>query len=234
MKSERIKENGMDKYNNAEHLNLHIEMKLFMDQCGAHKINCTTEFDVYDAAISAEKENMRRQQASALTPQMDKTDSERDALILYIFALLDAGLYAPLDEIKDAYNALYPALQPYRGIGTKPHTQESAAIQAMLSEISTPQLLPHTATMGMTAAMQLLADKNQEYINLDTQRVSEVPSKKETLAVRQKTDEAYLSIIYKVEATNTLMSNEDSAMLATNINNLIDRTNATYKQRMAQ
>lgn len=233
MKTELIKDIGFSRKNGAEHLNFHNEAKAFMDACGAQNINCTTELNDYEAALTVIRENMSRQQASAITPQLESTDEERDSLILYVFSLLDAGQYSPIETIKEAYQALYPAMQPYRGIGYNTHTQESADIQALLTEISSPELLPHTEKLGMTNGMDMLQKKNQEYIDLDMQRVSEVPSKKETLEVRKRIDDIYFNIVIRINSTLTLSSNTEAQTLAVNINNLIDRTNAAYKQRIA-
>ena len=228
-----VKEIGFSTKNGSEHLNFHNESKVFMDNCGAENINCTTELDNYSIAIQAVKENMRRQQASAITPQMEAVDEGRDGLVLYAYSLLDAGLHAPVTAIQEAYGALHPVMQPYRGIGNKPVTQESADILAMLTELNVPALQPHIATLGMTSALEMLDAKNQEYIALDTQRLSEVPSKKETTAVRDNADTIYKNIVNRINATLTLSSNENAVTLKDNLNNLIDRTNAANKQRLA-
>ncbi len=233
MKTELIKDIGFSKKNGAEHLNFHNEAKAFMISCGAQNINCTTELNDYELALTVLRENMSRQQASAITPQLESTDEERDNLILYLFSLLDAGEYSPKETIKEAYQALYPAMQPYRGIGNNANTQESADIQAMLTEISSPALLPHAQKLGMTNGMDMLQNKNQEYIDLDMQRVSEVPSKKETAELRNRIDNIYFNIVIRINSTLTLQTNPEAQTLAVNINNLIDRTNAAYKQRIA-
>ena len=233
MKRELINSVNLSKVNSAEHLSYHTEAKVFMDRCGAESINCTTEFEDYDAAIVAEKENMRRQQASPITPMMNVIDSERDTLILFLYSLLDAGRYSPVEEVQIAYQALHPAMQPYRGIGYNTNIQESADILAFVTEITAPALVAHTVTMGMTDGIAMLTAKNQEYIDLDIQRVSEMPSKKDTADIRNRTNEIYTNIVTRANSTIVLTPNDAAAMLATNMNNLIDRTIAAYKQRLS-
>ena len=224
---------GLDKFYGAELLNYHIESKQFMDNCGAENMSCTNELNDYDAAIEAIKDNMRRQQASAITPKLEIIDTERDSLLNYVYSLLDAGKYSPIEATQEAYQELYPAMQPYRGTINKPVTQESADIVSLINEINKPAMAPHLNTLGMTDGVTMLAEKNQEYIDLDMQRISETPSKKETQTVRKNADAIYKNIVIHINATITLNENDSVILLKDNLNNLINRTNIANKKRIA-
>ncbi len=229
----KVKEMGFTKLNNAEHLSFHIEASLFVEKCSAEKISAQEEFLLYQAEIEKEVEILNRQTASPLTKDLDAKDRERDELLSYLFATINNAKNAPMANFKEAYKQLVVVITPYQGISQKAHAQETAEIFSLLSELRKQTNLQHIQSLSLTSVLDLIEAKNNEYIAIDQRRTSEIPTKKDTNELRAKIDKIYTSVIDKANATAILAPNDDALTFINNMNNLIDKTNASYNIRTA-
>ena len=229
----KISDYRMSKLNNAEHLAFHMEAKAFIEECGATNISAVEELTQYAQAIEGEVAIVNRQTASSITGDLEAKDTERDGLLSYLFASVDNAKNAPMDAFKEAYKQLIPVMSPYRGIASKTNAQESAEITGLLHDLKAEKLANHIASLNLENILTLIEKANGEYMALDQQRTSEVPSKADSKAIRLKTDDVYESIVDKTNATLILMPNDNAKTLAQNLNNHIDKTKASYNRRMA-
>lgn len=230
----KIKKNGLTKFTNAEHLGFHTGAQGFFNACTAEKISCATELPLYDAAILAQVDVVKRQLSSSITADLEKMDKERDELISFLFATFDAAKHSPIGAAKEAHKQLLPVMTPYRGMAYRTYVQESAEIIGMLKDLRAANLAAHITALNFTPVMDLLGTKNSEYIQLDKQRITEMPSKVETDTLRKNVDELYNQIVDKVNATVILTPNPAAETLVVGLNNYIDQINTSYNQRMGR
>ena len=228
-----IKEMGFSKLTNAEHLNFHTEVKLYIQKCGIENISCQTEFPLYEAEIDKEATTINRQSASIITASLDAKDAERDGLVSYLFGCVSNAKNSPVQEHKIAYEHLSLVLSPFKGIVKETHSRESAQIISLLKELKNESLTEYITSLGLTNSIELVEKANNEYIELDQQRTADMPSKRETNDLRSQIDTIYRTIKAKTEGTVFLMTNESAEKLVENLNNLIDITNKAYNQRTA-
>ncbi len=232
--SNKVKDMGLTKLSNAEHLGFHMEVKLFVEKCGAENISVATKLPLYTDAINAEVEVVNRQTASSLTQDLEAKDEERDELLSYLFTSIHNAKNAPMANFKEAYKQLLPAITPYKGIAQKTNSQETAEIMGLVNDLRKDTLLPHITALGLLDILNLIETTNNEYITLDQKRTSDVPSKKDTDTLRSTVDELYETIVDKTNATVILMPNDSAKTLVSDICNLIDKTNTSYNQRTAK
>ena len=230
----KVKSFGQTKLTNAEHLNFHLETKMLITTCTPEKISAVTEMPLYEAAIQKEVEIVNRQTASALTADLEAKDKERDELLSYLFAMIDAAKNAPIPAMKEAHKYLAPVIQPYRGIAHEIHSRESAEIVGLVNDLTAVSVVTYVTGLNLLTIVQSLSALNEEYMELDLQRTSEMPSKADTRAVRAEIDKHYESIIDKANATVLLAPNDEAVMLVDNLNKLIDKTNADHNRRKAK
>lgn len=230
----KIKSIGLTKLNSAEHVNFHNLVSGYLKTCTPEKISATAESAAYTPLIAAEQDLVKRQQGSVLSPQMEAADGKRDDLLVYFTNAVINAERSPLEAQTAAYAHIWPTVKPYVGIAKHAVGQESAEIKGLVSDLSGADFAAYVTALNLTEALAALDAANNAYIALDLQRTSEIPSKAETVALRDETDKAYTSIADKATATVLLSPCPEALQFVSDINNLIDRTNASYNQRMAQ
>ena len=228
-----IKEIGFTKLTNAEHLNFHTEVKMYVEKCGMENISCANEFPLYQVAIDKEASIINRQSASAITAGLDAKDIERDDLLSYLFISVSNAKNSPVPAHKEAHHHLSLVLEPFLGIAYETNSRESGQIISLLKELSEASLEQYISDLGLANVIELIETTNNEYLELDQQRTADVPSKRETNELRATIDDMYRKIKAKTEGTVLLMTNESAEKLVVNLNNLIDTTNTAYNQRTA-
>lgn len=230
----KIKVFGCTKLKNAEHLGFHLEVQMFFNGCGAGNIASEVEMPLYDAAVLAEVDVVKRQRSSVLTAELEQLDKERDDLLSFLFATLDGAKHSPFDAAREAYRQLLPVMTPYRGIVSHPHVQESGEINGLLKDLRVERLSAYITALAFAPVMDLLESKNNAYMELDRERILAMPSKMDTDVLRGNVDELYHQIVDKINATVVLSPNAEAETLVVALNNYIDQMNASYNLRTAQ
>lgn len=230
----QIKQFNPEKLANAAHLGFNTEVQVFVNKHGAENISCAVEQTLYNAAVLAEVDVVNRQRGSALTIDLDQLDQERDDLVIYIFRTFDASKFSPLAAAQEAHKQLLPFMKSYRGMQDHHNVKESGEIIGMLKDLRAANLATYVATLNIGSVMDLLEVKNNTYIELDSQRVSEMPNKLVTDTLRANVDELYYTIVSRANATVVLATNDAAEAFVRDMNNFIDKTNASYNLRMAQ
>lgn len=228
-----IKEIGFTKLTNAEHLNFHTKVKMYLEECTVENISCQKELPLYLAELEKEASIINRQTASAITASLEAKDKERDSLLSYFFISVSNAKNSPVPAHKEAHHHLSLVLEPFKGIADETNSRESGQIISLLTELKAQSLAGYITSLGVSDTIGLIEIANNEYMELDKQRTADVPSKRETDKLRSQIDGIYRTIKAKTEGTVLLMSNESAEKLVVNLNNLIDQTNTAYNQRTA-
>ena len=230
----KIKSISLTKMTNADHLDFHTKVKLYVEKCGAENISCTQELTLYQAEIDKEATIIYRQSGSALTAELEAKDSTRDGLLSYFIGGVSNAKNSPLPADRDAHEQLSLVLKPFKGIADETNPRESAQIISLIAELKQESLAGYIKTLGLDSVIGLIETANNEYITLDQQRTSDVPSKRETNELRARIDSIYHSLMAKTEGTVLLMTNASAETLVVDINNLIDANKKAYSQRTAE
>lgn len=227
-----VNEFGQDKLNNAEHSDFHASILQYLQQNSAGSFNCTdAELKEYEAAQQAEENLLGRQSASVLTADIEQTDEERDGILSYFFSQVDTAAKCPMPAQKNAGVDLQILIKPFRGVGRIALSQESTEVRSLIEKLKQqPQQI--AAVPGLSDTITALEQANDKVVQLMSQRTGSEEAKAETLKHRAVTEDCYEYIIQKVNSTLVLHSNPQVEQIKKEINNLIDRTNNVYNQRM--
>ena len=228
-----IKEIGFTKLTNAEHLNFHTEVKMYVEKCGVGSISCQQELPLYIAELEKEASIIYQQSASAITASLEEKDKQRDELLSYLFGSVSNAKNSPIPTHKEAYNHLSLVLDPFLGIAKETDSRETGQIISLIKELSQKSLEQHIRNLALDSVIDLIEKANNEYLELDQERTADIPSKRETHELRSRLDTIYKTLKPKTEGTVLLMSNPNAETLVVNLNNLIDTTNTAYNQRTA-
>ena len=233
MTEKSIKEIGFTKLTNAEHINFHTEVKMYVEKCGVGNISCQQELVLYTAELEKEASIIYRQSASAITASLEAKDKERDELLSYLFISVSNAKNSPIPTQKEAHKHLSLVLEPFLGIAYETNSRETGQIISLVKELSQKSLEQHIKNLALDSVIDLIEKANNEYLELDQERTADIPSKRETNELRSRIDTIYKTIKAKTEGTVLLMSNPNAETLVVNLNNLIDTTNTAYNQRTA-
>ena len=227
-----INEFGKDKLNNAEHSDFHASTYKYLIDATAAVFNCTdAELAEYLAAQKAEEELIGRQSANTLTADISDADDERDALISYLFSLVDAAAKCPLPTQKKAGQEMQTILKPFRGVGRIALAQENTEVRSMIEKLNAHSTQV-AAIAGVADSIAALQTANDKVIELMSQRTGSEQAKAEALAKRAITDDCYAYLVQRIDATLVLHPTDEVQLIVTEINNLITRTQNVYNTRM--
>lgn len=229
--TDKIKDLGQSKLNNAEHVAFHTDCKAYLKDCNPARVSCNELEPLYTAAINAEQSMLNRQQASTITPALEESDAKREKLHSYLWASVKNAKNSPVEADVEAYNALIVVMKPFSEVASSPNKQESVEIDEMIKVLSEDENMPHITALRLNAVLASLDAENKNYMNLERQRTSDTPNKAETERLRTTTDSIYTQITDRANATVILASNAEAELFVKNINKLIDKTNTYNAQR---
>ena len=240
----KTKEIGKRKLTHDEHVAFHSEAKIFIEKCSAAKIFAAKIVEDYVAELEKEIVVVNRMNKSELTSQLEAKDAERDDAIFTFFAMVDLAKRSRVQLKKEAYDALSFILEGYDGIERLAYSAESSKVSAMVADLKSAKFASHIAELNLNRTLSDIEELNNEFIALDAQRTADIPEKKETDDIRARVDSLYAQIMDKLNAVVILMPNDGSSLtleqtpeavtLVSDLNNLIDKTNATYNRRTAK
>ncbi len=231
---ELVKNLGKDKLNNAEHSDFHASVYQYLKTVSSGSFNCTdAELKEYENAQQEEEFLLGRQTASVLTVPVQTADAGRDEMYSYFCSQVDSVAKCPIPDQKEAGRQLQLILKPFRGITEIPLAQENAELRSLIAQLRTPQVKKQVdVIMGLEQIINALEEANNKVVALMSERTGAEQEKAECKAKRSITDDCYDYIIQRVNSTLVLHSNPQVEQIKVEVDNLIDRTNAVYNQRI--
>jgi cobalamin biosynthesis Mg chelatase CobN len=231
--STKISVFGLAKLTNANHVDFHHKFYQYFTATTAAKLNVNAKTaTAYQQSQLVEQDIVKRQSGSALSPQLEAKDKQRDQVLYYVFNIYYLAEKAPFAAQREAFAALKPVMKPYQAIYNHAYAQEDAEIIGLLKDLRADNLKAHIEILGLTPVLNKLEELNKEFIALNNQRTSEIPPATDTKAARAETDRLYSEIVDKANATVQLQTNPEAEKFVTDINNLISETQNTYNVQM--
>ena len=122
------------------------------------------------------------------------------------------------------------------GCYRSPGQQETVQIRGLLTDARKAENLPNVEALSLANILTELESANDEYASLTEQRTEERAANRldESKTVRMRMDELYDYISTVAFVQSVAHPTEATAAFVTNLNALIDETNALYNQRIAQ
>ena len=239
----KIKEFGITRLNNAEYTNFSNRVLSLVNQAGTLEPEGGSALGIeeevteeYGTLGGTMGDIVAQSRISDRTAELTAVDKQRDDLVVYLFKLLRSKKSSPLTEERKAATSLYNLLKPYVGCYRSPGQQETVQIRGLLTDARKAENLPNVEALSLANILTELESANDEYASLTEQRTEERAASRldESKKVRARMDELYDYISTVAFVQSVAHPTEATAAFVTNLNALIDETNALYNQRIAQ
>ena len=239
----KIQEIGLAKLNNAEYTNFSNRVLSLVNQAGTLEPEGGSALGIeeevteeYGTLGGTMGDIVAQSRISDRTAELTAVDKQRDDLVVYLFKLLRSKKSSPLTEERKAATSLYNLLKPYVGCYRSPGQQETVQIRGLLTDARKEENLPNVEALALANILTELESANDEYASLTEQRTEERAANRldESKKVRARMDELYDYISTVAFVQSVAHPTEATAAFVTNLNALIDETNALYNQRIAQ
>ena len=239
----KIQEIGLAKLNNAEYTNFSTRVLSLVNQAGTLEPEGGSALGIeeevteeYGTLGGTMGDIVAQSRISDRTAELTAVDKQRDDLVVYLFKLLRSKKSSPLTEERKAATSLYNLLKPYVGCYRSPGQQETVQIRGLLTDARKAENLPNVEALALANILTELESANDEYASLTEQRTEERAANRldESKKVRARMDELYDYISTVAFVQSVAHPTEATATFVTNLNALIDETNALYNQRIAQ
>lgn len=233
----KLKSPGLHKLNNAEYANLANRMLNLAADTGAEALGVEDDdLDRYSVLLSQLNDLVSRSYASAETAELEELDKQRDTLGKYIIDTVNAGQNLPIASKAAAAKALWLVLKPYKGFHDLPNQQETTVVSGMVLDLSKTENEPHVSSLGLTDFVNELNLVNTRYQTLTDQRTlsREAAKTDNSKTLRTEMDALYDYITTVGFCMSVVTPTEDTARFIAQLNAIIDETNTSYNQRIAQ
>jgi hypothetical protein len=211
---------------NGEHQQLLSDIRSIAQDANPEESGFKLKFDVFDKCCTTEIEALKRVTRSSITPQIQEADHERDEMFRGLSGanLAATRHYTPV--IREAATRLQIVFDTYGNIAKKAIAEQTAAVDGLVGELT----MKHAAdveTVGLKGWIDELTKRNAQVSSLMLERYNETASQNDLVLrdVRQASDDAYRSMIRRIEALHEVLS-EDKPTAVPHYENLIRRINA--------
>lgn len=216
---------------NEEHFQFHSEFKGLVVTHKASTLNIETAFNAYLPLYSQEAEALNKIIKSSLTSVLADADKLRDNTFMGLSDAVSAAARHFRPEVKLAAQRMMVVFNHYNGLTRRNYDQESAAINTFIAELNS-SCADDITTIGVGDWVSELQSNNDNFINLMKTRYTEEAGKTqyEMKEVRIQIDNAYRSIIKRIDALMTINGESDYTAFVRELNERIDRINNQISQ----
>ena len=165
-------------------------------------------YNTFASLLATEKKLLDAPRASALTEKIAEADSRIDRAISAIIATIQAARYSLDQAIAEAARLLQIRLREFGDIRTKAYEEESAAIQVLLTDLTTTLYPKVQLIAGLVNWVSELSAAETTYTQLYVQRNTEISQrpKERMIDVRRQIEATYNGMTTIIDAsaiTNT-------------------------------
>lgn len=239
----KINDFGLTKLNNAEYTNFSTRVLSLVNQAGTLEPGSGSALGIeaevieeYGSLLETMNDIVAQSRTSDRTAELADTDKQRDDLVVYLFNSIRTRKTSPVAAEKLAATSLYNALKPYVGCYRSPAQQETVQIKGLLTDARKAENAANVETLSLTNVLSELETANDEYARLTELRTEERAATRldESKTVRARMDALYDYIATVAFVQSVSSPTDATAAFVSNLNALIDETNALYNQRIAQ
>ena len=147
---------GMNKLDNAQHVQLHSALYAIMAEFDLTKIGIPEEATMeWDGSLHLEKDLNIETTASATSKLLKKKDEARTRLALFIFSQVRSFLLSPETDEVEAAERLYVVTKGYAGIQQESQDRETAHIDGLVEDLKKTEHAADMTKLRLTSARSL-------------------------------------------------------------------------------
>ena len=201
---------------------------------GAPAIGLSADFMTQlEADTDALAERVSETTAADTTPEAEKRERNRDALMSFIVARIKRATTLPIAADAEAGNFLLRRISPYTDITRQPVAEETVKIRGFLADIRKEDCAPYVTQLGLEPYLTELETENEAYDAAVKQRTVTralvVTEKTETLRMRMHEEFNVLCLL--AQSFAIAVPSDAASTFVLKMNQLIAETNAAYNRR---
>ena len=192
---------SLSKLRNEEHFQFHTEFRDLIIEATPVALGIEPQYSGYNLFYANEAEALAFVAKNDITNELYDGDFKRDDTYRGLSATIKAGSYHYNPVIKQATAHVLPLFDQYGNIAAKSFTQETAAINNMVSKLNLDYAADVT-TIGIAGWLNELQANNTAFDTLFKSRNSTEAEKTQLRMkrVRLEVDAAYRQITYRINA----------------------------------
>ena len=217
---------------NDEHFQFYSDFGLLVNSAGAAALKIDAQYAVYVPLFKDEDEALKKIMKSAITPEIQKADKERDSIFRGMVDAYKASLNHFSEQKVNAAKRLKPIFDTYGNLAIKPINEQSSGITNMLQDFA-GKYAADCQTIGIANWAAMLAARNDVVIDLMHDRYDESAMRTDIVLkeARAKVDEAYRVIIERINALVIVESAADYEDFIRKLNAIVSKYAAIIAQR---
>jgi hypothetical protein len=195
-----------------------------IEECGAAASRLSADIATLRAAFSREEETLRVARKSRLTKEIVQGDAMRDSSYTGYKMAVKGLLSLPESEMLAAARRLWEHIKSYRIVTTDQRDKQTGMMTSFINDLE-GKYAADVTVLGLMPLVTTMKTANEKVLALTSERDTENSVKivGATKAARLVTDEAYRTLIDKVNALALLEGDEDYAGLIDAMNTQIAR-----------
>lgn len=180
-------------------------------------------------------EASRQSRSSRQSEEIAMLDKQRTEQVSYLLSSFRLGKKSPLEMHKESAKMLLVEFKNYTGVQKLPTRQKSQAIDALLKDLSKPEVVKHLKVLGVSYSVSSLKEINEKYQKLVEVRAENQVSVNviNVKQVRKESLNLYKDLVRYSFAKNTIEPSSESASFIALLNKLMEDTMFANRQRMA-
>ncbi len=227
----------LGRMNNAEYANFMSVVQALVNQATIESLGiASADFEAFERNVQVMTDIVVQTRALAETEQLAALDSQRDALLTFIFNTVRTAVNFPVLTQRDAAVEMGLIVAPYVGMQRHPLRQETQEIDALLMDIAKLEDASSVTALALDAAFASLADINKQFRKLDVARSQKQADNTldEARSFRRTINKQYDDLTTVAFANSVVNPSEATQTFVAMLNKHIDEARALYNQRIAQ
>ena len=217
---------------NDEHFQFHYEFSKIVREHGIAKLKIDDQFTAYAALFQDEDTALKKITKSAITPEIQDADKQRDIIFRGMVDAHKAALKHFDPDKQSAAKRLKVVFDTYGNVAKKPLNEQTSAIINMIQEILITYLAD-SQLIGIADWATQLRERNDVVDGLMHERYVESAGRTDIVMkeARTKVDEAYRIITERINALTIVEGDATYAEFIRTLNAVVEKYSAALAQR---
>lgn len=215
---------SVQRLTNGAHYNFVKTTLERIEECEATASRLSADIAVLKAAFSSEEATLRTMRKSELTKEIVQGDAMRDSSYSGYKGAVRRMLLLPEGDLQEAAGRLWEHIKSFRIVTTDQRDKQTGLMTSFIGDLE-GKYAADVAALGLSLFVEVMKTANDKVRELTSDRDSEYSVRVvgATQAARRAVDEAYHTLIDKVNALALLEGDTDYAELIDAMNAQITR-----------
>lgn len=221
---------------NEEHYKFQLDFSKLVEKYTPLALGVITMVDNHTRLLIAEKFALDAFLKNPLTIRINLLDEVRDGLIIGLRGTVRYATYHYDEPTKDAALKLMPLFDHFGLVEGSGHTEETAALLKLDSELCGPYYAPLCQTTGTTGWVNALKEANLRFEATVNDRNSDIAlqPKIQLKALRIEIDNQYRLMVKRINAYMEIGPQEAHLDFVNELNQVISKANLVIAQRQGR